>query len=64
VEERAALRRQDCPLHLLLLLGLLLGALGFVRRFDRGGVGVGELLAAFAVESGADADVDREALAA
>jgi hypothetical protein len=42
----------------LLLLGLLLGALGFVGRFDRGGVGVRQLLAAFAVEGGADADVD------
>ncbi len=47
----------------LLLLGLLLGALGFVGRFDGGGVGVGELLAAFAVEGGANANIDGEALA-
>lgn len=46
-----------------MLLSLLLGALSFVSGFDGCGVGVGELLATFAIEGGADADVDGKSLA-
>ena len=45
------------------MLGLLLRAFSLVSGLDRRCVRVGKLLAAFTIERGADADVDREALA-